>query len=374
MLKGTVTLLSLSGVPVRIHWTFLILLAWVFGAGAIEGGSWRTGAVSLALVVAIFVCVVAHEFGHILTARAFGIRTRDVTLLPIGGIATLERMPGRPWQELVVALAGPLVNVVIAVALLPGLFWAGSLDPSAQIAQPASSPAGFLASVAVINIWLVVFNLIPAFPMDGGRMLRALLAIRTDRVTATRAAVIVGQVLAVAMALVGVFAGLPMLLILSIFIFISAGAEGAATQAQEFLRGLHASDVMVRSFRVLGESDTLATAANELLANSQTDFPVTRDGTDRSPVVGLLTRSDLIRGLAHMGPAATVREAMRPPCPVADLDEPAPEVIQRLHRTVCPLIPVVHQKLVVGLLTVENISEVVLVRGALRRGGAPPAT
>jgi CBS domain-containing protein len=288
-------------------------------------------------------------------------------------VASLERMPDKPWQELLVALAGPLVNVVIALALLPGILWPLSTETLTTLAQPTSSPRAFLASVAAVNVWLVLFNLIPAFPMDGGRVLRAILAMFTDRVAATRAAAAVGQGIAVVMAILGIFAGLPLLLILAIFVFLGAGAESAGTQATELLRGLRVSEVMVRSFRALDESDTLATAVGELLANSQTDFPVTRSGSDRSPVVGLLTRSDLIRSLAEKGPSATVREAMREPCPAASPSDSAQSAFDRLRAGTCPVIPVVDDGTLVGLLTFDNISEAIMVRNALGRRATHPA-
>lgn len=362
--KGAFTIAVIAGVPVRVHWTFLILLAWVFGAGLFRGESLVDSLVPLAFVVCIFACIVAHEFGHILVARSLGIRTRDVMLLPIGGVASLERMPEKPWHELAIAVAGPLVNIIIALALVPGVLWSGGVETLTTVRDDASG-GGFIVTLAAVNVWLVVFNMIPAFPMDGGRVLRAILAMFTDRLTATRAAAMVAQVIAVGMALVGIFAGHLLLIILALFVFLGAGAEAAGTQAQEHLRGLPVSAVMVRSFRVLGEGEPLQVAVDELLANSQADFPVTRDGSVRSPVVGLLTRGDLVRALAERGPGAPVRDAMRAPCPPARADDSAWQAGQLLRGGSCPLIPVVEDGVLVGLLTGENFSEAILVRGAL---------
>ncbi|MFN7020163.1 MAG: site-2 protease family protein [Phycisphaerales bacterium] len=370
MFKGSLTIVTISGVPVRVHWTFLILLAWVFGTGFVQGGTVADGLRMVGLIGAVFACVVAHEFGHILAARSFGIRTRDVTLLPIGGVASLEKLPERPWQELVVALAGPLVNVVIVLALLPGMLWPGGLDSLMNVGREwRGLGRDFVTSLAVINVWLVVFNMIPAFPMDGGRVLRAVLAMFMGRVEATRAAATIGQALAVGFALFGIFAGLPMLLVLALFVFLGAGAEAAGTEAQEMLRGVPVSAVMLREFRVLGETDTLRTAVDELLANSQADFPVTRDGTPETEVVGLLTRADLVRVLAERGPSAPVSVAMRASCAAVGPDLPAQRALEALRGGECPMIPVVLGGRLVGLVNAENISEAIMVRSALGRRG-----
>jgi Zn-dependent protease len=372
MYQGAFRIATISGVPVRVHWTFLILLAWVFGNALFRHGSLAEGLVALVFIASVLICVVAHEFGHVLAARWFGVRTRGVMLLPIGGVASLERMPEKPWQELVVAIAGPLVNVVIALALLPGLVWNIGLDTLASLGQPGNFGRDFVASIAGINVWLMLFNLIPAFPMDGGRILRAVLAMFTNRVTATRAAAFVGQILAVGMALVGVLEGLPMLMVLALFIFTGAGAEAAGAQEHEALRSLPVAAVMQRSFRVLGASDPLQAAADELLANSQPDYPITRDGTPSSPVVGLLTRADLVRALADFGPASPVSAAMRPAGPSVRASDPARQAWQALRAGDRPFIPVVENGVLIGLLTPENVPEAILVRAALdHRPDAP---
>lgn len=366
MLRGGFTIAVISGVPVRMHWTFLILLAWVFGSRLLNGGSVADALMAMVLILAVFACIVAHEFGHILSARAFGIRTRDVLLLPIGGIASLERLPEKPWQELVVAVAGPLVNVVIAAALLPGLLWRANGGLLAALLNPADPGQGFVASLAAINVWLILFNMIPAFPMDGGRVLRALLAMGTSRITATRIAARVGQTLAVLMAILGLTAGLPMLLVLAIFVFLGAGAEAAGTEADELLRELRVSSIMLREFRILAEADTLQTVVDALLAQSQPDFPVTTDGTPSSPLVGLLARNDLIRGLSRDGPSGLVRASMRAPCPPLHPNHAARDAINALRSTDCPIIPVLDHGHLVGLITQDNLSEAMMVRGALR--------
>ncbi len=379
MFKGAFTLVTISGVPVRIHWTFFLLLAWAFGTSAFGRGAGgaggavniNAGLLSLAFVAALFACVVAHEFGHILAARSFGIRTRDVTLLPIGGVAALERLPEKPWQELVVALAGPLVNVVIALALVPGLLLSFDFQSLQSIPQPGNTARGFAVALAAVNVWLLLFNLIPAFPMDGGRVLRALLAMVTDRVRATNIAARIGQLLAVGMAAFGLLNGRPMLLVLAAFIFFGAGAEAAGVRIRERLRGLRIADAMLRSFRVLSESLPLGAAATELLASPQFDVPVTRDGTTHAPIVGILTGADLAKALAERGPDATVRDVMRAPRPSMRPDDSAWQAAAEFQRGDCPLVPVVDNDTLVGIVTPESLSAAINARTAGDRGPAP---
>lgn len=204
-----------AGIDVRVHATFALLFAW-FGLTAWSRTGTLSGvAVGFATIVLLFLCVLLHEYGHALTARRYGIATRDITLLPIGGVAMLERMPEDPRQEIVVALAGPAVNVAIA-AVLAGL---AALD--------VRLPGGMVETLLAANLMLAAFNLLPAFPMDGGRVLRALLAMRFERLAATRAAVRIGQVLALGLGVAGFF-GSPLLILIGVFVWFGAQAELAA--------------------------------------------------------------------------------------------------------------------------------------------------
>lgn len=207
-----------AGIEVRIHVTFLILLAWFGWMFWQEGG--MAGAVQgVGFILLLFLCVLLHEFGHAFAARVYGIRTPDITLLPIGGVARLERMPDKPVQELVVALAGPAVNVVIILVLI---FVLAANIRMANFAELDRVGGSLAAKLLTVNVMLVLFNAIPAFPMDGGRVLRSLLAMKLNYVLATTIAARIGQVLAVGFAVVGIF-GAPMLLFIALFVF--AGAE-----------------------------------------------------------------------------------------------------------------------------------------------------
>ncbi|MEI6071556.1 MAG: site-2 protease family protein [Verrucomicrobiae bacterium] len=209
-----------AGIDVKIHVTFLLLLAW-FGWMYWQAGGMAGAVQGVGFTLLLFLCVLLHEFGHAFAARAYGIRTPDITLLPIGGVARLERMPDKPVQELVVALAGPAVNVVIGTILI---FVLAAKFSMAHFTGLDSLGSSLTAQLLEINIMLVAFNAIPAFPMDGGRVLRALLAMRLDHVLATTIAARVGQVLAVGFAVVGYFES-PMLVFIALFIFSGAQQE-----------------------------------------------------------------------------------------------------------------------------------------------------
>jgi Zn-dependent protease len=210
------TLGKISGITIRIHWTFLLLPLYLYFSSILAGSGMTAAMVTVVFVLAIFGCVLLHELGHALAARQFGIPTRDITLLPIGGVAALERMPRNPWQELWIAVAGPLVNVVIASGLFLGL-WLSTVG--------SGGLGTFFWQLAIANVVLVVFNLIPAFPMDGGRILRSVLALFVDWVQATQIAVSVGKVAAIAFGFLGLMSGNLMLVLVGVFVFFAAQGE-----------------------------------------------------------------------------------------------------------------------------------------------------
>lgn len=220
----------LAGIGLHIHWTFFLLPALAAFQVISGGGTWLAAVDAVIFVLAIFGCVVLHELGHALTARRFGIATHDITLLPIGGVARLARMPKNPWQELAIAAAGPAVNVAIAVALATGLAVGGLLSPGAA---SASGAGVWFVNLIAVNLALVAFNLLPAFPMDGGRVLRSLLAMRLPYLRATRIAATVGQVLAVVLGLVGLFVFFnPLLMLVALFVFVAARGEARLAEME----------------------------------------------------------------------------------------------------------------------------------------------
>jgi Zn-dependent protease/predicted transcriptional regulator len=357
----------IAGIEVRVHATFLLLLAWI-GFGALQRGGTSAAAESVGFVALIFGVVLLHEYGHALAARRYGIPTRDITLLPIGGVARLERMPREPRQELVVALAGPAVNVVLAAILWAVLAATGgreALDPMAPADERFFSRT-LAARLLSVNVWLAAFNMIPAFPMDGGRVLRAALAMRSgDYATATVRAAQVGRFFALVFGIVGLFVVRnPMLVLVALFVWLGAAGEASAVQEQSALTGVPLERVMVTDVRTLAPTDTLARAVELILAGLQQDFPV----VDQGAVVGVLTRRDLLQGLSSLGEHAPVASAMRRDFLVATPDEPVEEALARVQACGCHAIPVVRGSRLLGMLTLDNVGEYVMIRAALRGG------
>ncbi len=345
----------IAGTVVRIHVTFLLFLIWIGAA------QWRAGGQQAALegvlyIVLIFACVLAHEFGHIFAARRYGIRTPEVTLSPIGGVASLERIPDRPREELVVALAGPAVNVAIALVLFLGLGAAIDMERAAQIENPGVS---LVARLAVANLFLVLFNLIPAFPMDGGRVLRALIAMRRPHTEATRIAARIGQGAAFLFALAGLFIN-PMLIVIGLFIYVAASAEAQHVATRDVAREMPVRAGMVTLVETLAPTATLDDAVTCLIRTSQKEFPVV-DGAGRPR--GLVTRDNLIPALRDGGPATPVLEVMAREIPTIGAQEPLERGLVVLSTTRAPALFVLDPEgRLVGLLTPENVGELMMVR------------
>lgn len=301
----------------------MILIAWVGFAHWQAERSVGAVLAGILFILALFACVLLHEFGHALTAKRFGIKTRDITLLPIGGVARLERMPEDPRQELLVTLAGPAVNVFIAAALYVVLTLTGTLAPLETLTLTSGS---IWERLMLLNVLLVVFNMIPAFPMDGGRALRAVLAMRMDYTRATRIAASLGQGIALLFGLLGLF-GNPFLIFIALFVWIGAAQESAMTQMKSALGGIPLADAMITEYRTLSPRDPLANAVEFLLSGSQQDFPVVDDDV----VVGILTRTDLLTALAQRGEQAVVSDVMQRDFQTADPAEMIDVVLQRIQ-------------------------------------------
>ena len=361
----------LAGIDVYVHATFLLLLAWVAMSAYQSERSGGAVLRAIAFILAVFAIVVLHELGHALTARRFGIATRDITLLPIGGVARLERMPREPRQELLVALAGPAVNVALAAVLYlvlratPG----GPVTGDTMMLDDALLQRSTVARLLTVNVWLALFNLIPAFPMDGGRVLRALLAMRSGNYArATETAARVGRFFALVFGLVGIFVvSNPFLVFIALFVWLGAAGEASAVQTSAMLDGVPLSHVMITDVRTLVPSDALARAMELTISGFQQDFPVVHQGA----VVGVLTRQLLLRGLAAHGPGAAVADVMDREFQVASPDEPVEEALSRLKSCACHAMPVVRGRELLGMLTTENVGEFVMLRSALH--GSKPA-
>jgi Zn-dependent protease len=347
---------AIAGTDIKVHATFLLVVGWWALIGYSEGG-WAGGVFRALELLALFACVVFHEFGHILMARRFGVRTPDVILLPIGGVARLERIPDEPRQELLIALAGPAVTLGIAAVLLLVLRLSGSHEPVLAFSENQS----LLPWLAAANIWLLLFNLVPAFPMDGGRVLRALLASRLGLLRGTRIAATLGQTFAILGGLYGITKPEPLLILIAFFVFLGANAEAAAVETRVAGEGLQVRQMMVTDFRTVPVHATLNDAVALLLSGEQREFPVL-DNLGRTE--GILTRENLIHGLSQRGPQSTVAEAMSVGVPSVSPTLGFQEALDRLRASRLPALPVIDSGALVGLLTMDNITDLLLVRRA----------
>ncbi len=344
------------GIGVFVHATFLLVIGFIVLSHWSAGSDLAKTLEGVGFILALFACIVLHEFGHTLMAARYGIRTRDITLLPIGGVARLERMPDEPIQELWVALAGPAVNVVIAASLFLWLQFTAVWAPLEQLSV-ASGP--FLQRLMMVNVILVVFNMLPAFPMDGGRVLRALLATRLEYTRATQIAANVGQAMALLFGVIGFFYN-PFLMFIAFFVWIGAAQEASMVQMKSALAGIPVMRAMITDFQTLTSHDPLTRATELILTGSQQDFPVVDDGQ----VVGILTRHELLVGLTQRGHDTLVGDCMQRDFETINASEMLETSFRRLQSCQCHTAPVVRRGELVGLVTMENVGEFVAIQAA----------
>jgi Zn-dependent protease len=347
----------IKGIDIRVHITFALALLWA----ALEWGLWRglglAGALyGVALIALLFVCVTLHELAHSLVARRYGATVRGITLLPIGGVAYLDGEPERPAQEFWMALAGPAVNVALAALVgafaLPLLGWRALTGFSALWGTlNGLTIERLLVDLLTANVGLAIFNLLPAFPMDGGRVLRAILASRMDGLDATRIAVRVGQGLALLLGLVGLLTGALNLLLVAGFVFFGAAQEWRGAQLKSALRQVPASAALIRGGLTLSPHDPLARAINVALGGGQTDFAV----FERGYLVGVLTREDVTEGFRRYGPNVAVSRAMTTDFPVASARETLFDLQNKLKASGRSAISVVEGGRFLGLATLESV-------------------
>ncbi len=336
----------LAGIDIFVHWTFLLLIGGVFFSSLVGSQSAFSALGSVFFIVSLFGCVVLHELGHALMARRFGIGTKDITLLPIGGVARLERMPKNPVQELLVAIAGPAVNVVIAGVLFVVLLLSGGLF---QFALVEATQTSFLAQLLMVNVSLVLFNMLPAFPMDGGRVLRAFLAMFLPYAQATRWAARVGQVMAGLFVLAGLFSGAWMLALVGLFIFFGARGEARQAELEASAEGVPVHAAMATRFYTLDVRAPLE-EASYLSRSGQGDFPV----LDGDKLVGMLYAGDLESALAR-GEARSVGEIARREVPVIKAYDSLSDALTAFASTNLSALPVVNQGRLVGVLTPGSV-------------------
>lgn len=357
------TVARVRGINIDVHATFLILLAWIALASYAQARTAGAAFAGIVLTLTIFASVVLHELGHALTAARFGVKTRSITLLPIGGVAQLERIPDKPQQELVIAIAGPAVTIAIIAVLYLFLRITGSpIVPPATGVAPARA---FLAQVMWVNIVLAVFNLLPAFPMDGGRVLRAALAMRMPFARATEIAARMGKVFALLFALAGLFVvNNPFLVIIAVFVWLSAAAEAGAAQVKAAIGDATVARAMITDVHTLTPAQPVSAAIDEVRSGFQHDFPVVDDHT----IAGVLTRENLLKALAQGHATSPVSDVMERTFAATTPDEPLDRALERLRGCHCRTLPVLRGREVVGLLTADKVSEFVSIASAARAG------
>lgn len=351
-----------SGIGIYLHATFFLLIGFVVLSHVLQGDPISQTIAGVVFILALFASVVLHEFGHALTAKRYGIKTRDITLYPIGGVARLERMPDQPIQEFWVALAGPAVNVVIAAILFVWMTITTEIIPLERLSV-ATGP--FIERLMLTNLVLVGFNLLPAFPMDGGRVLRALLAMRIEYTRATQIAATIGQGMAFLFGFIGMFTN-PFLVFIALFVWIGAAQEASMVQMKSALGGIPVVRTMLTDYRTLAPQDTLGRAVELILAGSQHDFPVTEDST----VVGILTRDRLIASLSQRGYNARVSEVMQRDFASVEYSEMLETALMKMEACGCQTLCVTRNGQLVGIVTKENVGEFLMIQAALGKSGA----
>ncbi|MEJ2511189.1 MAG: site-2 protease family protein [Anaerolineales bacterium] len=356
-MKWSLKLGKFLGIDVYLHTTFFLMLAWIGITYWVQENSVAAVVSGVGFILAIFASVVLHEYGHALTARKYGIKTRDITLYPIGGVASLERIPEKPKQELWVALAGPAVNIVIAAVLFIWLLVTSTLEPLGSLSVAGGS---FIERLMITNLALVGFNLIPAFPMDGGRVLRSLLALRFEYTAATQIAASIGQGLALVFGFIGLFSN-PFLLFIAFFVWIGAQNEAQMVRMKSALHGIPVSRAMLTNFETLSPEDTLATVVDLVLAGDQKEFPV----VEGEQVVGILSQTQLLDGLRKNGEQTTVASVMNKVFQTADSVETMETIFTRIQDCACRTLPVIHDGKLVGLVTMDNIGELIRIHSMM---------
>lgn len=361
-MKGALKLGKVSGISIKIHWTFLFIIAWVAMIEINKGGTLESVLFNIAFILVIFFCVVLHELGHALTAQRFGIKTTKITLLPIGGVASLEKMPEQPKQELLVAIAGPLVNVFIALILyflvpVQSILRLHPMDLLENLNNLTLT--NFLFYLFIANVGLVVFNLIPAFPMDGGRVLRAFLAMGTNRVKATQIAASIGQTIAIVFLLLGMLFN-PFLILIALFVFVGAYGENKMVQQLELLKGHKVEEAMLTNITFLKPEDTMARIVELILTGTEKDFIVEKDGRP----IGILNNADIIKNSKNRKLA--VRDIMKTSFKEIKFDNGLKDVLGLVEQRKEYFFPVVNnQQELIGAIDMTNINEFILLQSKL---------
>jgi Zn-dependent protease/CBS domain-containing protein len=336
---------SIFGIPVKVHLTFLLLLVLVYFVGASVVG--RGGLGGVVFVILIFASVVFHELSHSLVARHYGISVLDITLLPIGGVARMPSPPDNPVQEIIISAAGPVASLVLAFLL----WFTGAFLGYTESFSDFWAQGSLLSQLAAVNFVLAIFNLIPAFPMDGGRILRGLLGLYLAPFTATRIAVGVGQVFAILLFFVGFFYANFFMILIALFVYLGAEAEERQMGIMVSLGGALAKHAMITDIVVFSPDGTVGEAATRFAHGFQSDFPI----VDDRRLVGLVTREVLVDTLHKQGPSIPVSEVMIRDFPTALEDTSLIEILEKIQTSTSKSVPIMKSGELTGLVTLEQI-------------------
>jgi len=355
-MKGSFKLGNIAGIGLFIHWTFSLLILFIVYVNYKAGQNATQILWSVLFVLCIFLTVLLHELGHALTAKKYNIKTKDITLLPIGGLARLERLPEKPSEELMVAFAGPLVN--IALAFITSLFITipnTSEELVAQLANGVNSN-NFFINFYLVNFVLAFFNLIPAFPMDGGRVLRALLSYKLERHLATKIAARIGQVLAVGFIFLGFYSN-PFLIFIGIFVFIGAQIESEYTESKHMLKGYTVRDVIMKQYPIIDYNETLETAVKLMLDSQNKHFLVTENGIP----MGTLNREQIIEALSKKEDETELSSIIDRDLIMLQADSLLEDVFELVYKNKHTLMLVIEDNQLIGTLDTENLLEFILI-------------
>jgi len=359
-MKNVLQLGTVKGIKVSIHWTFLILIGWIVFTNVREGRTVTDIFWSVGFILSIFVCVVLHELGHALTAQRFHIKTKDITLYPIGGVARLESIPKKPREELLVALAGPAVNLLIVILLYPFIDIALLEDPNNLM---VIGSANFVLAFVAVNFWLAIFNLIPAFPMDGGRVFRALLSFKINRAKATRIAASLGQVVAIGFVLLGFYAN-PFLIFIGLFIFLGAQAESNFVQVEALMEGHTLKDITMHETPALSADASVADAVHEVLNGQNRNFLVVENGK----AIGTLGQLELIKALREKDESEVhLRDVMDKTILQLQASLSVYDALVKMQREKKSVAIVKDGDAEVGMVDTDNLGEFILIQGARKQ-------
>lgn len=362
-MKGSLSLGRYAGIKVQVHWTFFLLIGWVVAIELGRGGTLTSILWNVGFICVLFLCVIFHEFGHALTARRYGINTRNVTLLPIGGVASLEDMPEDPAQEFMVAIAGPAVNMVIALLLylvVPVEQYVTMSQDELETTMSTINAGNVLFYLMAANIMLVLFNFIPAFPMDGGRILRALLSMKIDRVKATQIASGIGQLIAFAFFFIGLFYN-PILILIALFVFFGAQGENRMIQQISLLKGYKVREAMLTNVTIFDPDDTVEDVVDAILSGTEKNFIV----ADEYGIKGVLYQQELISSIKNVSTDTKVRELVSTDFHTVQADDELTEIYRKASQSSKGYFPVLNGSELTGAIDMENINEFILVRASL---------